>query len=232
MLAAAALLAGVSYLVWSGLDQALGANLIAQIVSLGVALAAGFATYVAATLALRVPEANQIGLVRRMPGGSRPAWGRRPSSADPAPNGRAIARVGELAAIQERQPQPMHSVRPARSRSSSAIRSSIREVQPLESPTSPAVGGPVAGQLVELLLDLVQGEPDPLGEDDEGDPPKRGAGIAAVTRAGPFGADQAPILVEAQGGGGDAAPLRHLADGEQVVDPNRKARSGLDLKLT
>ncbi len=60
VIAAAALLAGVSYLVWYGLDQWLGRDLIAQIVSLGVALAAGFAAYVGATLALRVPEANQI----------------------------------------------------------------------------------------------------------------------------------------------------------------------------
>ena len=65
--AAAALLAGVSYLVWYGLDQWLGRDLIAQIVSLGVALAAGFAAYVAAALALRVPEANQIvRLIRRI----------------------------------------------------------------------------------------------------------------------------------------------------------------------
>ena len=64
---AAALLAGVSYLVWHGLDQELGRSTIAQIVSLGVALAAGFATYFVAVLALRVPEANQIvRLVRRI----------------------------------------------------------------------------------------------------------------------------------------------------------------------
>jgi putative peptidoglycan lipid II flippase len=63
----AALLAGVSYLVWYGLDEALGRDLIAQIISLGVALAAGFAVYFAATLALRVPEAAQIvRLVRRI----------------------------------------------------------------------------------------------------------------------------------------------------------------------
>jgi putative peptidoglycan lipid II flippase len=64
---ASALLAGVSYLVWYELDQLLGRDLIAQIVSLGVALAAGFGTYIAATLALRVPEANQIvRLLRRI----------------------------------------------------------------------------------------------------------------------------------------------------------------------
>ena len=67
VIAAAALLAGVSYLVWYGLDQALGRSTIAQIVSLGGALLAGFATYVGAVLALRVPEAGQIiRLVRRI----------------------------------------------------------------------------------------------------------------------------------------------------------------------
>jgi putative peptidoglycan lipid II flippase len=60
VLAAAAALAGVSYLVWYGLDDALGRSTIAQIVSLGTALAAGFATYFGAVMALRVPEARQI----------------------------------------------------------------------------------------------------------------------------------------------------------------------------
>jgi putative peptidoglycan lipid II flippase len=63
----AAALAGVSYLVWYGLDDALGRDTIAQIISLGIALAAGFVTYVAAVLALRIPEAAQIvRLVRRI----------------------------------------------------------------------------------------------------------------------------------------------------------------------
>jgi putative peptidoglycan lipid II flippase len=67
VVAAAALLAGVSYLVWYGLDEALGRSLIAQIISLGVALAAGFVTYFGAVLALRVPEADQIiRLLRRI----------------------------------------------------------------------------------------------------------------------------------------------------------------------
>jgi putative peptidoglycan lipid II flippase len=64
---AGALLAGVSYVVWYGLDDALGRGTIAQIISLGFALAAGFVTYFAAVLALRVPEAAQImRLVRRI----------------------------------------------------------------------------------------------------------------------------------------------------------------------
>jgi putative peptidoglycan lipid II flippase len=58
--AAAALLAGVSYLVWYLLDQELGRSTIAQAISLGTGLIAGAVAYFAATLALRVPEARQI----------------------------------------------------------------------------------------------------------------------------------------------------------------------------
>jgi putative peptidoglycan lipid II flippase len=57
---AAALLAGVSYLIWYLLDDALGRDTIAQIISLGTALAAGAAAYFAAIFALRVPEGAQI----------------------------------------------------------------------------------------------------------------------------------------------------------------------------
>jgi putative peptidoglycan lipid II flippase len=57
---AAALLAGVSYLVWYGLDEALGRSTAAQMISLGAALIAGAATYFAAVLVMRVPEARQI----------------------------------------------------------------------------------------------------------------------------------------------------------------------------
>ena len=60
MTAASALLGLVSYGVWWGLDQALGRSLLAQIVSVGAALAAGVTVYVAAVLALRIPEAQQI----------------------------------------------------------------------------------------------------------------------------------------------------------------------------
>jgi putative peptidoglycan lipid II flippase len=69
--AAAALLAAVSYLVWLGLDDALGTGVPAQIVSLGAALAAGSAVYFGAVIALRVPEADQVlRLLRRAgPGG-------------------------------------------------------------------------------------------------------------------------------------------------------------------
>lgn len=60
MLVAALLLAAVSYGVWYGLDQALGRDIWAQIVSLTVALGAGAGAYAAAVYAMRIPEARQI----------------------------------------------------------------------------------------------------------------------------------------------------------------------------
>ncbi|MBA2240773.1 MAG: murein biosynthesis integral membrane protein MurJ [Solirubrobacterales bacterium] len=68
---AAAALAGAAYLVWFGLDSLLGRALLAQVASLGVALAVGIAVFVAAVTALRVREAAQIiALVRSRPGGA------------------------------------------------------------------------------------------------------------------------------------------------------------------
>ncbi len=60
ILVASALLAAVSYLVWLGLDDALGRTVLAQIASLGVALLAGAVAYLAAVVAMRVPEASQV----------------------------------------------------------------------------------------------------------------------------------------------------------------------------
>ncbi len=66
MLGASALLGGVAYGVWTGIDQALGASLAAQAVAVGGGIAAGLAVYGALVWALRIPEARQIGrLVRR-----------------------------------------------------------------------------------------------------------------------------------------------------------------------
>jgi putative peptidoglycan lipid II flippase len=56
----AAVLAGVSYLVWKGFDSAFGDALWAQILSVGSGLLAGGAIYAAMVTALRVPEARQI----------------------------------------------------------------------------------------------------------------------------------------------------------------------------
>jgi putative peptidoglycan lipid II flippase len=58
--AAAALLAGAAYIVWYGLDRALGEGVPAQILSVGIALLVGAAVYIFTVLALRIPEARQI----------------------------------------------------------------------------------------------------------------------------------------------------------------------------
>jgi putative peptidoglycan lipid II flippase len=57
---ASAVLGGVAYGVWYGLDQALGRSLLAQLISVGGAITLASAVYAALVLALRVPEARQI----------------------------------------------------------------------------------------------------------------------------------------------------------------------------
>jgi putative peptidoglycan lipid II flippase len=71
MLAAGALLAGVAYAVWYGLDEALGRSLVAQALAVLAAIAAGFAVYAAAVWALRVPEARQVRQLLVSRGGSQ-----------------------------------------------------------------------------------------------------------------------------------------------------------------
>jgi len=57
---ASALLGVVAYATWDALDRALGRSVAAQVVSVGVAIAAGCAGYAVAVTAMRVPEAQQI----------------------------------------------------------------------------------------------------------------------------------------------------------------------------
>jgi putative peptidoglycan lipid II flippase len=71
---ASALLAGAAYGVWHVLDAALGRAVLAQIVSVGAALAVGTVVYGLTVRALGIPEARQIErfLVGRfVPGGGR-----------------------------------------------------------------------------------------------------------------------------------------------------------------
>jgi putative peptidoglycan lipid II flippase len=60
LLLAAVALTVVAYLVWRGLDEALGRSLPAQIVSVGGGLTAGIAAYCGAVLRMQVAEAQQI----------------------------------------------------------------------------------------------------------------------------------------------------------------------------
>ncbi len=57
---ASAVLAATSYLVWWLLDDALGRGIGGQIVSMGVALAAGAVVYFAVAKMLRIPEVDQL----------------------------------------------------------------------------------------------------------------------------------------------------------------------------
>jgi putative peptidoglycan lipid II flippase len=60
MLAGAALMGGVAYGAWYGLDEALGRSLAGQVASVLGAIAAGVLAYAATVWLLRVPEARQI----------------------------------------------------------------------------------------------------------------------------------------------------------------------------
>jgi putative peptidoglycan lipid II flippase len=70
ILLATAVAAPAGYFVWKGLDSVLGLSLLAQIISVSVALAAAGAIYGWLVLRMRVPEARQIEqlVVSRLPG--------------------------------------------------------------------------------------------------------------------------------------------------------------------
>jgi hypothetical protein len=92
----------------------------------------------------------------------------------------------------------------------------------------------VGREFREFKTDLLERQPDALGEDDEGDAAKYGARKAAMARAGSLGGNEPSLLVKAQGGGGDAAPARDLTDSQQVgcghrVSPSEK---GFDFKFS
>ncbi|HXO10135.1 MAG TPA: murein biosynthesis integral membrane protein MurJ [Solirubrobacteraceae bacterium] len=60
ILIATAIITPVGYLIWKGLESALGVSLVAQIVSVGFALAVATALYAWLVLLMRIPEARQI----------------------------------------------------------------------------------------------------------------------------------------------------------------------------
>jgi putative peptidoglycan lipid II flippase len=60
MLLAAAVLAGVSRLVWWAFDDLLGRSLIAQLVSVGFGVGCGIGVYAVLVMAMGVPEARRI----------------------------------------------------------------------------------------------------------------------------------------------------------------------------
>src|ERR687891_454539 len=141
--------------------------------------------------------------------------------ADPGARARAeaggpIAGVGKSASIQ-RQAAATDAL-------GEADLEALELGDPLVDPRCPRAGEtrPVAAgrralrrQLCEVRADLIERQPHPLGEDDERDAPEPRPRVAPVTRAGPFGCDQAPLLVEAQRRCRHAAAPCDLADREQ-----------------
>jgi hypothetical protein len=75
-------------------------------------------------------------------------------------------------------------------------------------------GGAVLGERRQRLADLVEAQPDLLGDADERDPPNDVTRVTALAAGGPGGVDQALGLVEAQGGVGDPCALAECADGQ------------------
>jgi putative peptidoglycan lipid II flippase len=57
---ASAATAVVAWVIWSLLDSLLGRSLIAEIISVGIAIAAACVAYAKVVLAMRIPEARQI----------------------------------------------------------------------------------------------------------------------------------------------------------------------------
>ena len=74
----------------------------------------------------------------------------------------------------------------------------------------------VGRELRKLGSDLLERQPDALGEDDESDTAEDGARISPMARTGSLRGDQAPLLVETQGGRGDAASASDLTDRQHV----------------
>src|SRR5262249_11113110 len=150
-----------------------------------------------------------------------PTAGRRSAALTPRPLGstshpvpwtraqtpRSVAGVGVLTAIEREAPTPDALGEPDPK--------PLELGDPLVDPGGPLAGQarPVAtsrrmgiGKLRQLGADLLEREPDPLGKDDERDPPENSPRVAAAAGAGPVGSDQSLRFVEPKGGRRDAAP--------------------------
>jgi len=66
---ATVVMAGASYVVWWLFDAGLGRSLIAQIVSMGLAVSAAILVYAGCVIRMNIPEAHQIR--RLLPGRAR-----------------------------------------------------------------------------------------------------------------------------------------------------------------
>jgi hypothetical protein len=104
------------------------------------------------------------------------------------------ARLAKRQCSSERQPQPMHLMSPPFIRSRCAIRASIRAAHPVESLAQSSPSGAWSnGEFGQLSGNLVEGEADSLGKDQEGDAAKHCSRVTAMSGSSPFGPDQPAI---------------------------------------
>jgi hypothetical protein len=126
------------------------------------------------------------------------AWYVYPVAGTGTAAGSPIAGIRKFAAVQ-RQAATANTVREACAKAFEHRNLLIDSASPPGRKLSPVrrFRYPVLGQLGQLPSNLLQCQPDLLGEDDEGDSAKRSPRVAAMPRGIALGVNQAPFLVEA-----------------------------------
>src|SRR5436305_10480766 len=101
-----------------------------------------------------------------------------------------VARIGELAAV-EREAAAPDAFGEAQLPAFELGDAGVDPVAPVTGELLPlgAARRPVGRQLGELPADFVEGQPNPLREDDERDPPQHRPRVSPMARTGPLRAD-------------------------------------------
>ncbi len=155
--------------------------------------------------------------VRPRPGASRGSVELHP----PRPRPAVAQRV-----VRVEQPARLHRQAAAADAARELALQSLDAPAPLLQQALPAAGcalpvgvarRPVEGHVVEGGLHVGERDPEALGHRDQRHPTEHVPGVAALVARGALGGDEAEVLVEAEGGRGDARAAGHLADREQLA---------------
>src|SRR5262245_3974676 len=144
-----------------------------------------------------------------------------------------VVRIGEPTAV-ERQAAAADAFAEPGLQPLQFCNSCIDPCRPSARQTLPVVAGrrTVRRQFGEFGADLIERQADPLGKDNEGDPPQGCFRIAAMAGPGPLRPYQPALFIEAKRRSGDAASAGCVADCNHRAHPCRKADSAIDIKLT